>query len=66
MSNKLKTLSSSQLENLISDAVGSYLNEECIGQISDLSTPNIDSEDNPGMENQRTIRFNFELSYQDS
>lgn len=63
MSNKLKTLSATQLETLISDAVGEYLNEECNCKISNLDTPNIDSEDHIAIEDQRTLHFEVDLSY---
>lgn len=63
MSNKLKTLSVLQLENLISDAVGEYLDEDCSCQISNLDTPNIDSEADIAIEDERKLRFKMELSY---
>lgn len=63
MSNKLKTLSATQLESLISDAVGEYLNEKCNCKISNLDTPNIDSEDHIAIEDKRTLHFEVDLSY---
>lgn len=65
MSNKLKTLSAKQLESLISRAVGDYLNEECNCDVSNLDTPNIDTEDHMGVHDTRTLRFDVELSYRD-
>jgi len=65
MSNKLKTLSASQLEKLISDAVGDYLEEECKCEISNLDTPNIDSEADVAIHDKRSMRFSVELSYED-
>ncbi len=65
MSNKLKTLSVHQLENLISDAVGEYLDEDCSCQISNLDTPNIDSEADIAIEDERKLRFDIELSYRE-
>lgn len=65
MSNKLKTLSANQLENLISKAVGEYLNEDCTCDVSNLDTPNIDTEDHMGIQDKRTLRFDVELSYSD-
>lgn len=63
MSNKLKTLSASQLENLISNAVGNYLDEECKCKISNLDTPNIDSEADIAIEDKRSMHFEVEISY---
>ncbi len=63
MSNKLKTLSASQLENLISNAVGEYLGEECSCEISNLDTPNIDTEDHIAIEDKRSMHFEVDLSY---
>ncbi|HKK44288.1 MAG TPA: hypothetical protein VJ964_02120 [Balneolaceae bacterium] len=65
MSNKLKTLSASQLESLISDAVGDYLEEDCDCKISNLDTPNIDSEADVAIHDKRSTRFSVELSYID-
>jgi hypothetical protein len=66
MSNKLKTLSASQLEELIGDAVGEYLDEDCHCTISNMDTPNIDSEDHIATEDKRTMRFEVDLSYQET
>lgn len=63
MSNKLKTLSASQLENLISNAVGDYLGEECNCKISNLDTPNIDTEDHIAIEDKRSMHFEVDISY---
>lgn len=65
MSNKLKTLSVHQLENLIADAVGEYLDEDCSCRISNLDTPNIDSEADIAIEDERKLRFDIELSYRE-
>lgn len=65
MSNKLKTLSAVQLENLISEAVGEYIDEDCRCQISNLDTPNIDSEADIAIEDERKLRFEIELSYKE-
>lgn len=66
MSNKLKTLSASQLENLISSAVGDYLGEDCNCKISNLDTPNIDSEADVALDDKRSMRFDVEISYKDN
>ena len=66
MSNKLKTLSASQLETLITKAVSDYIEEDCSCQISNLDTPNIDSEADIAIEDKRDIQFNVKLSYQES
>lgn len=63
MSNKLKTLSAVQLENLISNAVGEYLQEECECKITNMDTPNIDSEDHIAIEDKRSIHFEVDLAY---
>lgn len=65
MSNKLKTLSAKQLENLISKAVGNYLNEDCECDVSNLDTPNIDTEDHMGIQDTRTLQFDVKLTYRD-
>lgn len=65
MSNKLKTLSQSQLETLIADTVSEYLNEECRCKVSNLDVPNIDSEDHVALHDTRTMRFDVELSYEE-
>ena len=63
MSNKLKTLSKSQLESFIVEKVSEYVGEECFCEISDLSVPNIDSEAHIALHDQRDITFNVKLSY---
>lgn len=65
MSNKLKTLSAKQLEYLISKAVGKYLNEDCECDVSNLDTPNIDTEDHVGIQDTRTLQFDVKLTYRD-
>ena len=66
MSNKLKTLSTAQLESLISEKVGDYLEEDCTCEVSELNTPNIDSEADIALQDKRSIAFNVRLSYKDS
>lgn len=66
MSNKLKTLSASQLETFISDKVSEYLDESCTCEISGLNTPNINSEAHIALNDKREISFNVHLSYEDS
>ncbi|MGM0586905.1 MAG: hypothetical protein ACQETE_00680 [Bacteroidota bacterium] len=65
MSNELKTLSKSQLSELISDAVGEYLDREVECEISQMDTPNIDSEATPGVTDKRFLRFDAKLSYEE-
>lgn len=65
MSNKLKTLSASQLETLITKAVSEYIEEDCNCQISNLDVPNIDTEADIAIEDKRDIQFNVKLSYQE-
>ncbi len=66
MSNKLKTLSATQLENLISKAVGDYLDEDCNCKVSNLDTPNIDTETDIALDDKRSMRFEVELSYKET
>lgn len=63
MSNKLKTLSRSQLESFIAEKVSEYIGEDCTCKISDLSVPNIDSEAHIALHDKRDISFNVKLSY---
>lgn len=65
MSNKLKTLSASQLEHFISEKVSEYLGEDCSCTVSNLSTPNIDSEADIALHDDRDITFEVLLSYKD-
>ena len=65
MSNKLKTLSASQLETLISKAVSEYIEEDCNCQISNLDVPNIDTEADLAIEDKRDIHFNVKLVYKE-
>lgn len=66
MSNKLKTLSVSQLEAFIAEKISDYIGEECTCEVSDLSTPNIDSESHIALHDDRAITFNVQLAYKDS
>lgn len=63
MSNKLKTLSASQLEHLIADKVGEYLNEDCHCTVSNLDTPHIDTEADIALHDERDLRFEVRLTY---
>lgn len=63
MSNKLKTLSPSQLEHLITKRVSEYIGEECSCTVSSMSTPNIDSEADIALDDDRSIQFEVKLSY---
>lgn len=63
MSNKLKTLSASQLETLIGEAISNYIGEDCTCRVSNLDTPNIDTEADIAIEEKREINFNAELFY---
>ncbi|MDZ7771326.1 MAG: hypothetical protein U5K31_01045 [Balneolaceae bacterium] len=65
MSNKLKTLSRSQLERFIAGKVSEYLNEECSCEVSNLDVPNIDTEDHIALHDTRTMRFEVKLSYEE-
>jgi len=63
MSNKLKTLSRTQLEHLIGDSISQYLKEDCSCTISEINTPNIDSEADIALHDERNITFKVHLSY---
>lgn len=63
MSNKLNTLSPNQIEQLISERFSEYLDEACSCTVSNLSTPNIDNEENIALDEERTITFEVKLSY---
>lgn len=63
MSNKLKTLSASQLEHLIADKVGEYLGEDCSCTVSNLDTPHIDTEADIALHDERDLRFEVRLTY---
>jgi len=65
MSNKLKTLSASQLEHFLTEKVNSYLDEECSCSVSKLNTPNINSEADTGETDRRSIAFEVHLIYKD-
>lgn len=65
MSNKLKTLSASQIESFIKEKIDEYIGEDCRCKVSNMSTPNIDSEADIALEDQRTISFEVELSYEE-
>lgn len=66
MSNKLKTVSKSQLETLISKAVSDYLNEDVECNVDYTDVPNIDDEDKIEYNNKRRMNFRANLSYQES
>ena len=63
MSNQLKTLSKSQLEKLISDSVSDYLAEDVNCTVSNMDTPNIDTEAKIEHDKERRMFFEVNLSY---
>jgi hypothetical protein len=63
MSNKLKTLSPSELEHFIKEKVDSYLEEDCDCSVSKLDTPYIDTEADIGKSDKRSLTFEVEISY---
>lgn len=65
MSNKLKTLSASQLEHFISEKVSAYLGEECTCTVNNLDTPNIDTEEDIALNDERDMTFEVRLSYKE-
>ena len=66
MSNKLKTLSKSQLETLISKSLVEYLDEEVDCNVHHTDVPNIDDEDKIEHSNKRTMSFRADLSYKET
>jgi len=66
MSNKLKTLSAHQLEFFLEEKVGEYLDEDITCEVNDLNTPNIDSEADIALHDERSLNFKVQLSYKDS
>ena len=66
MSNKLKTLSKSQLETLISKSLGEYLDEDVNCKLHHTDIPNIDDEDKIEHNNKRTMSFRADLSYEET
>ena len=66
MSNKLKTLSTTQLNTLISNSLSEYLDEDVECNVRHTDTPNIDDEDSVEHSNKRTMTFKADLSYQES
>lgn len=66
MSNKLKTLSASQLESFISEAVSNYLDEEVECSVGNLSTPRFDEEDEEAIKSRRDLHFSAELVYNEN
>ena len=65
MSNKLKTLSASQLEHFISDKVSKYIGEECSCTVTNLDTPHIDTEADIALNDERDMTFEVRLSYKE-
>ena len=63
MSNKLKTLSKSQLNTLISKSISDYLDEDVTCNVRHTDIPNIDDEDKIEHNNKRTMTFRADLSY---
>ncbi|MDZ7681815.1 MAG: hypothetical protein U5J63_08945 [Fodinibius sp.] len=53
------------MRTLLSEAVGEYLNEDCHCTVSNLDTPNIDTEDHIAIEDKRSMRFEVDLSYKE-
>ncbi|MDX1670934.1 MAG: hypothetical protein R3211_01230 [Balneolaceae bacterium] len=66
MSNKLKTIPAHLLEKFISEKVSEYIGEECECEVSNLDTPNIDSEAHIALHDEREMTFDVKLSYKAS
>lgn len=65
MSNQLKTLSKIQLETLIAKTISEYLDEDVSCDVSNLSSPNFDQEENISHHNKRLMHFEVDLSYRE-
>lgn len=63
MSNKLKTLSATQLEHLLAERASEYLDEDISCKVSNINTPNIDSEADIALHDKRDITFEVQMSY---
>lgn len=64
MSNKLKTLSASQIEQFLEDSVNEYIQEDCNCSVNNLSTPRFDQEDEEAGNPTYDLTFEVRLSYQ--
>lgn len=65
MSNKLKTLSRTQLERLISDTVGDYVDGDIDCKVSRMSYEHFNDEDEIALKDDRSITFEVRLHYMD-
>ena len=65
MSNKLKTLSRKQLEDLISKAVGEYLDEEIECDVERMSYESFNDENEVALDDKRDISFRISMAYKD-
>lgn len=65
MSNKLKTLSSTQLEHFIKEKVDAYLDEDCLCSVNNLDIPYIDTEADIGETDERNLTFDVKISYEE-
>jgi hypothetical protein len=63
MSNKLKTLSASQLEEIISREVGNYIHEDCECEVTDISTPRFGTENEEDTHDENDLSFSVRISY---
>jgi hypothetical protein len=65
MTNKLKTLSPSQLEYFIKERVDEYLDEDCTCMVRNTDVPYIDTDADIGKTDVRTLTFEVTLSYKE-
>ncbi len=65
MSNRLKTLSKNEIEHFIAEKFSAYIDEDCSCSIQNLSTPNINSEEDIVETNERSLTFDVKLSYKE-
>jgi hypothetical protein len=65
MSNKLKTLSTNELEHFIKEKIDGYLEVDCTCSVTNLDTPYIDTEADIGETNERSLTFDVKISYEE-
>lgn len=65
MSNKLKTLSPTQLEHFIKEQVDEYIDEDCRCSVTNLDVANFNTEADPGETDRRNLTFDVKISYEE-
>lgn len=65
MSNKLKTLSPTELEHFIKEKVDEYIDEDCTCTVTNLDVANFNTEADMGETNKRDLTFDAKISYEE-